>query len=69
MFKLLGVGERAGSGLKNIHLVWKEQKWIVPDLEESYVQIELHLRKKQHQYYLKKVLRNLNQYLKRNIQN
>lgn len=36
MFNLLGVGERAGSGLENIHLAWKEQKWIVPDLEESY---------------------------------
>jgi len=36
MFNLLGVGERAGSGLENIHLAWREQKWIVPDLEESY---------------------------------
>lgn len=36
MFNLLGVGERAGSGLENIHLAWKEQKWTVPDLEESY---------------------------------
>lgn len=36
MFNLLGVGERAGSGLENIHLACKEQKWTVPDLEESY---------------------------------
>lgn len=36
MFNLLGVGERAGSGLENIHLAWKEQKWTVPDLEEIY---------------------------------
>lgn len=36
MFNLLGVGERAGSGLENIHLAWREQKWIVPDLEETY---------------------------------
>ena len=35
MFNLLGVGERAGSGLENIHLAWREQKWIVPDLEET----------------------------------
>lgn len=36
MFNLLGVGKRAGSGLENIELAWKEQEWIVPDLEESY---------------------------------
>lgn len=36
MFNLLGVGERAGSGLENIQLAWKEQEWIAPDLEESY---------------------------------
>ncbi|MDU1322318.1 MAG: putative DNA binding domain-containing protein [Clostridium botulinum] len=36
MFNLLGIGERAGSGLENIQLAWKEQQWIAPDLEESY---------------------------------
>ncbi|EJO5347715.1 putative DNA binding domain-containing protein [Clostridium botulinum] len=36
MFNLLGIGERAGSGLENIQLAWKEQEWIAPDLEESY---------------------------------
>ncbi|WP_315074755.1 hypothetical protein [uncultured Clostridium sp.] len=36
MFNLLGVGERAGSGLENIHLAWREQKRIFPDLEETY---------------------------------
>ena len=36
MFNLLGIGERAGSGIENIHLAWREQKWIVPDLEETY---------------------------------
>ncbi|EKO1912950.1 putative DNA binding domain-containing protein [Clostridium botulinum] len=36
MFNLLGIGERAGSGLENIQLTWKEQQWIAPDLEESY---------------------------------
>jgi len=35
MFNLLGVGERAGSGPENIHLACREQKWIVPDVEES----------------------------------
>ena len=34
MFNLLGIGERVGSGLGNIHLAWREQKWIVPDLEK-----------------------------------
>lgn len=36
MFNLLGVGERAGSGLENIQLAWKEQEWIAPDLEEEF---------------------------------
>ncbi|GAB6169098.1 hypothetical protein JCM1393_15580 [Clostridium carnis] len=36
MFNILGVGERAGSGLENIQLVWKEQEWLAPDLEELY---------------------------------
>jgi ATP-dependent DNA helicase RecG len=36
MFSLIGVGERAGSGLENIRLAWKEQEWTLPDLEENY---------------------------------
>lgn len=36
MFNLLGIGERAGSGLENIQLAWKEQAWLAPDLEELY---------------------------------
>lgn len=28
--------ERAGSGLENIQLAWKEQEWLAPDLEELY---------------------------------
>ncbi|WP_242984226.1 ATP-binding protein [Clostridium tertium] len=36
MFNFLGVGERAGSGLENIQLAWKEQEWLAPDLEELY---------------------------------
>ncbi|WP_156174269.1 RNA-binding domain-containing protein [Clostridium sp. C8] len=46
MFNLLGVGERAGSGLENIQLAWKEQEWLAPDLEELYNpdRIELTLR-------------------------
>lgn len=36
MFNILGVGERAGSGLENIQLAWKEQEWLAPDLEELY---------------------------------
>lgn len=36
MFNLLGIGERAGSGLENIQLAWKEQEWLAPDLEELY---------------------------------
>lgn len=36
MFNILGVGERAGLGLENIQLAWKEQEWLAPDLEELY---------------------------------
>lgn len=46
MFSLIGVGERAGSGLENIRKAWKEQEWTIPDLEESYNpdRVELTLR-------------------------
>lgn len=46
MFNILGIGERAGSGLENIQLAWKEQEWLAPDLEELYNpdRIELTLR-------------------------
>ncbi|MFP3380015.1 putative DNA binding domain-containing protein, partial [Bacillus sp. SIMBA_069] len=36
MFMQLGLGERAGSGIENIHLAWKEQHWKYPDLMEEY---------------------------------
>lgn len=36
MFNLLGIGERAGSGLENIQLAWKEEEWLAPDLEEEF---------------------------------
>lgn len=36
MFSLIGVGERAGSGIENIRIAWKEQEWTIPDLEEHY---------------------------------
>ncbi|WP_020063381.1 RNA-binding domain-containing protein [Bacillus sp. 123MFChir2] len=36
MFMQLGLGERAGSGIENIHLAWKEQHWKHPDLVEEY---------------------------------
>ena len=36
MFFLIGVGERAGSGLGNIQLAWKEQNWRKPQLVEKF---------------------------------
>jgi hypothetical protein len=36
--------ERAGSGLENIHLAWREQKWIVSDLEETYDPDRIYLK-------------------------
>lgn len=46
MFYLIGVGERAGSGLETIKKAWKEQEWTIPDLEESFGpdRVELTLR-------------------------
>lgn len=46
MFNLIGVGERAGSGIEAIRKAWKEQEWTIPDLEESFGpdRVELTLR-------------------------
>ena len=46
MFYLIGVGERAGSGLGNIQLAWKEQNWRNPLLLEKFQpdRVELTLR-------------------------
>ncbi len=36
MFSLINIGERAGSGLSNIQLAWKEQNWSSPEIIETY---------------------------------
>ncbi|MDR3292858.1 MAG: putative DNA binding domain-containing protein [Clostridiales bacterium] len=36
MLALVGIGERAGSGLANIRSVWKRQNWNVPKLQEQF---------------------------------
>ena len=36
MFNLLGIGERAGSGIPDIYQVWEDQGWEMPVVEESY---------------------------------
>ena len=36
MFNLLGIGERAGSGIPDIYQVWEDQGWEIPVVEESY---------------------------------
>ena len=36
IFSLLGLGERSGFGLENIHNTWKKYKWELPSLEESF---------------------------------
>lgn len=35
-FKLIDVGERAGSGISTIFRVWREQGWITPIIEEGF---------------------------------
>lgn len=36
MFNLIGIGERAGSGIPNIYQVWKDQRWEAPIVEEAF---------------------------------
>jgi predicted HTH transcriptional regulator len=36
MFNLIGIGERAGSGIPDIYQVWKDEGWTEPKIEERY---------------------------------
>ena len=36
MFNLIGIGERAGSGVPDIYSVWDRQGWEQPEVEERY---------------------------------
>ena len=36
LFNLIGIGERAGSGVPNIYAVWKNEGWQEPILEEQF---------------------------------
>ena len=36
MFALVGIGERAGSGVPNIYSIWNDQGWETPEVEEEY---------------------------------
>ena len=36
MFNLIGIGERAGSGIPDIYHVWEDQGWMTPTVKESY---------------------------------
>ena len=36
MFKMIGIGERAGSGVPDIFAVWESQGWKAPEVEEQY---------------------------------
>lgn len=36
MFNMIGIGERAGSGVPDIFSVWKSQGWVPPTVEEQY---------------------------------
>ncbi len=37
MFNMIGIGERAGSGVPDIYSVWKNQGWIAPQVIEEYL--------------------------------
>ena len=36
MFNMIGIGERAGSGVPDIFSVWESNGWITPEIEELY---------------------------------
>lgn len=36
MFNLIGIGERAGSGVPDIYSVWEQQGWKPPEVIEEY---------------------------------
>ena len=36
MFNMIGIGERAGSGISDIYNVWENEGWAMPIVEESY---------------------------------
>lgn len=36
MFNMIGIGERAGSGVPDIYAVWESQGWIMPRVIEEY---------------------------------
>lgn len=36
MFNMIGIGERAGSGVPDIYSVWRNQGWIAPQVIEEY---------------------------------
>ena len=36
MFNMIGIGERAGSGVPDIYSVWESQGWIAPEVIEEY---------------------------------
>lgn len=36
MFNLIGIGERAGSGVPDIYAIWDNQGWKEPEVEEKF---------------------------------
>ena len=51
MFNIIGIGERAGSGIPDIYQVWENEGWPMPVVEESYnpdrTRLSLEFSKKQ----------------------
>lgn len=36
---MIGIGERAGSGIPDIYQIWKNEGWAMPVVEENIIQI------------------------------
>lgn len=51
MFNMIGIGERAGSGIPDIYQVWENEGWAAPVVEGSYnpdrTRLSLEFAKKQ----------------------
>ncbi len=51
MFNMIGIGERAGSGIPDIYQIWENEGWAAPVVEESYnpdrTRLSLEFAKKQ----------------------
>lgn len=63
IFSLVGLGERAGSGIYKISNAWKEKKWVEPEVEQLYnpdrTILKLQMKKIESQNVIENVIENV----------